>query len=334
MGDWPATKSFTDPTREVEANAKLPWGTDANPKIVDAEKVRSYIVKEMSSRIMMIDGAMGTTIQQYKFNEADFRGTSLPADHPAFGMFKDVEKELKGNNDLLVFTQPDTIYDIHKRYFEAGADFCETNTFSGTWIAQADYGQEEIVYELNRVACELAVKAAAEVTAKQPEKPRMVAGAVGPTNRTLSISPSVEDPGFRNITWDEMVAAYKEQVKGMVDGGCHVILVETIFDTLNAKAALFAIDEYYEESGCPAPGDDLGHHRRQSGRTLSGQTTEASTCHAHSNPQHRPQLLGEQMLPFMQALSASPTASSTRPNAGLPNAMGGYDDTPECSPSR
>ena len=335
MGDWPATKSFTDPTREVEANAKLPWGTDANPKIVDAEKVRSYIVKEMSSRIMMIDGAMGTTIQQYKFNEADFRGTSLPADHPAFGMFKDVEKELKGNNDLLVFTQPDTIYDIHKRYFEAGADFCETNTFSGTWIAQADYGQEAIVYELNRVACELAVKAAAEVTAKQPEKPRMVAGAVGPTNRTLSISPSVEDPGFRNITWDEMVAAYKEQVKGMVDGGCHVILVETIFDTLNAKAALFAIDEYYEQSGCPRlPVIISGTIVDMSGRTLSGQTTEAFYVSvAHANPVCiglNCALGASQMLPFMQALAGvADCFVHSYPNAGLPNAMGGYDDTPE-----
>jgi 5-methyltetrahydrofolate--homocysteine methyltransferase len=249
--------------------------------------------------------------------------------------WKDIEQELKGNNDLLVFTQPDTIRDIHKRYFLAGADMVETNTFSGTWIAQADYKMEEIVYELNKRAAELAVDAAKEVTMAEPHKPRLVCGAIGPTNRTLSISPSVEDSGFRNCTWDEVVDAYKEQMRGLVDGGVHVILVETIFDTLNAKAALFAIDEYYEESGCPRlPVIISGTIVDMSGRTLSGQTTEAfyvSVAHA------KPICIGlncalgaSQMLPFMQAIAGCAECFvHSYPNAGLPNAMGGYDDTPQ-----
>jgi 5-methyltetrahydrofolate--homocysteine methyltransferase len=303
---------------------ELPWGPAGKQ---DAEKIRAYVTEQMMKRVMVIDGAMGTTIQQYKFSEEDFRG-----DH-----FKDCpeNQELKGNNDLLVFTQPDTIREIHKSFFSAGADICETNTFSGTVIAQADYGMEHIVYDLNKIACELAVEAAAEVTAKEPHRPRLVAGAIGPTNRTLSISPSVEDPGFRNCTWDEVVAAYKTQVKGLIDGGCHIILVETIFDTLNAKAALFAIDEYYEESGCPRlPIIISGTIVDMSGRTLSGQTTEAF----YVSMQHaKPLCIGlncalgaDQMLPFMQALSnVAECFVHSYPNAGLPNAMGGYDDTPE-----
>merc|ERR1719424_2694675 len=269
---------------------------------------------------------MGTTVQQYKFSEEDFRGE----------MFKDCPEtqELKGNNDLLVFTQPDTIREIHKRYFECGADICETNTFSGTVIAQAGYAMEHIVYEMNKIACEMAVDAAKEITAAEPHRPRLVAGAIGPTNRTLSISPSVEDSGYRNCTWDEVVDAYKTQVKGLIDGGAHIILVETIFDSLNAKAALFAIDEYYEESGCPRlPIMVSGTIVDMSGRTLSGQTTEAfyiSMAHA------KPICIGlncalgaDQMLPFMQALSdVAECFVHSYPNAGLPNAMGGYDQTP------
>jgi 5-methyltetrahydrofolate--homocysteine methyltransferase len=227
--------------QKVEGNwPDLPWGLAGKQ---DAKKIHDYLTKCMKERIMIIDGAMGTTIQQYKFTEEDFR----------MEMFKDCPptQELKGNNDLLVFTQPDTIREIHRRYYEAGADICETNTFSGTVIAQADYAMEHVVYDMNKKACELAVDAAKEITAKEPHRPRLVAGAIGPTNRTLSISPSVEDPGFRNCTWDEVVAAYKTQVAGLIDGGAHILLVETIFDTLNAKAALYAIDEYYEESGCP-----------------------------------------------------------------------------------
>jgi len=302
----------------------LPWGVAGKQ---DADKIAKYIEDTMKERIMVIDGAMGTTVQQYKFTEADFRGDK----------FTDVPEtqELKGNNDLLVFTQPDTIREIHRRYFSCGADICETNTFSGTVIAQADYGMEHVVYELNKVACELAVDAAKEITAAEPSRPRLVAGAVGPTNRTLSISPSVEDPGFRNCTWDEVVAAYKTQVAGLVDGGAHIILVETIFDSLNAKAALFAIDEYYEESGCPRlPIMVSGTIVDMSGRTLSGQTTEAF----YVSMQHaKPICIGlncalgaDQMLPFMQALSnVAECFVHSYPNAGLPNAMGGYDDTPE-----
>ncbi len=270
--------------------------------------------------------------------------------------------------------------EIHRRYFDAGADICETNTFSGTVIAQADYGMEHIVYELNKLGCELAVDAAKEVgvarsvpaapphavapctttnriplrvtlpppparahpsttasqlTAKEPHRPRLVAGAIGPTNRTLSISPSVEDPGYRNCTWDEIVAAYKTQIAGLIDGGAHILLVETIFDTLNAKAALFAIDEYYEESGCPRlPIMVSGTIVDMSGRTLSGQTTEAF----YVSMQHaKPICIGlncalgaDQMLPFMQALSGvAECFVHSYPNAGLPNAMGGYDETPE-----
>jgi len=313
--------------RKVDSSAKfpeLPWGVAGKQ---DAEKIRAYIEKTMQERVMVIDGAMGTTIQQYKFSEADFRGdkfTSIPE-----------TQEVKGNNDLLVFTQPDTIRDIHYRYFDCGADICETNTFSGTVIAQADYGMEHIVYDLNKIACELAVDAAKEVTAREPHRPRLVAGAIGPTNRTLSISPSVEDPGYRNCTWDEVVSAYKTQVKGLIDGGCHIILVETIFDSLNAKAALFAIDEYYEESGCPKlPIFISGTIVDQSGRTLSGQTTEAFyVSMAHSKPQCiglNCALGADQMLPFMQALSnVAECFVHSYPNAGLPNAMGGYDETPE-----
>merc|ERR1719267_508337 len=302
----------------------LPWGVAGQQ---DAQKITDYITENMQKRIMVIDGAMGTTIQQYKFTEEDFRGDKF-TDVPA-------TQELKGNNDLLVFTQPDTIREIHKRYFTCGADICETNTFSGTVIAQADYGMEHVVYEMNKIACELAVDAAKEITAQNPARPRLVAGAIGPTNRTLSISPSVEDPGFRNCTWDEVVEAYKTQVAGLVDGGAHIILVETIFDTLNAKAALYAIDEYYEESGCPRlPGMISGTIVDMSGRTLSGQTTEAFYISmAHSKPLCiglNCALGADQMLPFMQALSnVAECFVHSYPNAGLPNAMGGYDDTPE-----
>ena len=178
----------------------LPWTKADGTQ--DADKIIEYMTDQMSNRIMILDGAMGTAIQEYKFTEQDFR----------MDKFKDHPGEIKGNNDLLVFTQPDTIQEIHRRYYAAGADICETNTFSGTTIAQADYKMEHVVYEMNKVACELCVEAAKEVTAKEPHRPRLVAGAIGPTNRTLSISPSVEDPGYRNCSWDEVVTAYTEQV--------------------------------------------------------------------------------------------------------------------------
>ena len=308
VGDWP----------------ELPWGPAGKQ---DAQKITDYITKNMQERIMIIDGAMGTTIQQYKFEEFDFREGHFEDHNP--------NQELKGNNDLLCFTRPDTIIDIHRRYYNAGADICETNTFSGTVIAQADYGMEHIVYELNKLACEQCCEAAREVTAREPHRPRLCAGAIGPTNRTLSISPSVEDPGFRNCTWDEVVAAYKTQVAGLIAGGAHIVLVETIFDSLNAKAALFAIDEYYEESGCPRlPIIISGTIVDMSGRTLSGQTTEAFYISmAHSEPLCiglNCALGADQMLPFMQALSGiAECFVHSYPNAGLPNAMGGYDTTPD-----
>jgi len=317
------------PAMQVKAAAasddlpELPWGCP-----VDGEKVRAYIEKNMSERIMMIDGAMGTTIQQYKFTEADFR----------MERFKDFDHDIKGNNDMLSLTQPDTIRDIHRRYFEAGADLCETNTFSGTKIAQADYAMEDIVYEINFESAKLAVQAAKEVTAKEPHRPRLVAGAIGPTNRTLSISPSVEDPGFRNCTWDEVVDAYMEQVEALVAGGVHVLLVETIFDTLNAKAALYAIDTFFDEHPeiSKLPVIISGTIVDMSGRTLSGQTTEAFFVSImHTNPicvGLNCALGATQMLPFMQALSAAAGPNChvhSYPNAGLPNAMGGYDQTPK-----
>ena len=234
-----------------------------------------------------------------------------------------------------MFTQPDTIREIHRRYYAAGADIGETNTFSGTTIAQADYNMEHVVYDLNKIGSELAVDAAKEITAAEPHRPRLVAGTIGPTNRTLSISPSVEDPGARNCTWDEVLNAYKGQVAGLVDGGVHILMVETIFDSLNAKAALAAIDEYYEESGCPRlPVIISGTVVDMSGRTLSGQTTEAF----YVSMQHaKPLCIGlncalgsENMVPFIQALDrVAECFVHAYPNAGLPNAMGGYDETPE-----
>ncbi|RKP13318.1 Homocysteine S-methyltransferase, partial [Piptocephalis cylindrospora] len=195
--------------------------------------IHDFLREEMPKRILFLDGAMGTQIQDLKLDEAAFRGELLK-DHP---------KELKGNNDLLVLTQPKAIKGIHRAYLEAGADMVETNTFSSTTIAQADYALEHLAYQLNKEAARLALEACEEVTALDPSRPRWVCGAMGPTNRTCSISPSVEDPSFRNVTFDELVTAYKEQARGLLDGGSHILLVETIFDTLNAKAALYAIDE-------------------------------------------------------------------------------------------
>jgi len=282
-----------------------------------------YLEKLMRSRIVVIDGAMGTMIQRHKLEEKDFRGEQ----------FKDSPKDLKGNNDLLSITRPDVIEEIHRLYLEAGADIIETNTFSGTRVAQADYGLEEYAYELNRASAALARKAADEFTARTPDKPRFVAGALGPTNRTASISPNVEDPSVRNVTFDELVASYMEQTRGLVDGGSDVLLVETIFDTLNAKAALFAVQTFFEETGRRLPVFISGTIVDQSGRTLSGQTTEAF----YDSVRHvKPFCVGlncalgaHQMRPFLQRLSACADCFvSVYPNAGLPNAMGGYDDTP------
>lgn len=250
-------------------------------------------------------------------------------------MFKDHDHDLKGNNDVLSLTLPDAILKIHQQYLEAGADMIETNTFSSTWIAQADYKLEKYAYELNKVSAELAKKACDEYTKKDPSKPRFVLGAIGPTNRTASISPSVENPAFRNVTFDELVDAYTEQAKGLLDGGADIMLVETIFDTLNAKAALYAIDLLFDEGGYKrTPIFVSGTIVDQSGRTLSGQTGEAFTISvSHSNPFAiglNCALGADQMKPFVKNLANfTPKYVICYPNAGLPNTFGEYDETPE-----
>lgn len=278
----------------------------------------------LKERILVLDGAMGTMIQRHKLEEEDFRK----------GWFENHPDSLKGNNDLLSLTRPEIIEDIHRQYFEAGADIAETNTFSGTWIAQADYNLEKYVYDINFQSAKIAKKVADEFTAKNPDKPRFVAGSIGPTNRTASISPDVNDPGFRAISFDDLVGAYKEQVNALMDGGVDILLVETVFDTLNAKAALFAIDEVYEERGVKLPIMVSGTITDQSGRTLTGQTTEAFLI----SISHMPLLsvglncaLGASMMrPYLQILDQkSPFNVSAHPNAGLPNEFGKYDESPE-----
>ena len=223
-------------------------------------------IKEiLKSRILVLDGAMGTMIQRHTLEEEDFRGER----------FKDHGHLLKGNNDLLSLTRPDIIRKIHSEYFEAGADIAETNTFSSTSIAQADYKLEHIVYELNYESAKLAKEVAAEFTKREPDKPRFVAGSMGPTNRTASLSPDVNDPGFRAVTFDQLMESYYEQAKGLMDGGADILLVETIFDTLNAKAALFAIEKLFSDTGKKVPVMVSGTITDASGRTLSGQTVEA-----------------------------------------------------------
>ena len=213
----------------------------------------------MKERILVLDGAMGTMLQRYKFQEEDFRAER----------FKDWEHPLQGNNDLLSLTQPKAIAEVHAKYFEAGADIVETNTFSGTTIAMADYHMEDLVYELNYESAKIAKRVAAEFTAKEPHKPRFVAGSMGPTNKTASMSPDVNDPGFRAVSFDELRIAYKEQAEALIDGGADLLLVETIFDTLNAKAALFAIEEVKEERNIDIPIMVSGTITDASGRTLS-----------------------------------------------------------------
>ena len=267
---------------------------------------------------------MGTMIQSYKLEEADYRGERF-VDHPC---------DVKGNNDLLSLTQPKIISDIHRAYFEAGADIVETNTFNGTSIAMADYQMEDLVYELNKASAELARKIADEFTAKDPAKPRFVAGVLGPTNRTASISPDVNNPGFRNVSYDELVESYLESIAGLVDGGADFLLVETIFDTLNAKAALFAIETYFDQHGVHFPIMISGTITDASGRTLSGQTTEAfynSLAHVQPISIGLNCALGaEQLRQYVEELSRIATCHvSAHPNAGLPNEFGEYDESPE-----
>jgi 5-methyltetrahydrofolate--homocysteine methyltransferase len=276
-----------------------------------------------AERILIIDGAMGTMIQKHKLGEADYRGER----------FKDWPRDVKGNNDLLVLTRPDIIRAIHEQYLAAGADIIETNTFNAQVISMADYAMEELAYEINVAAAKLARAAADKFTRQNPAKPRFVAGAVGPTNRTASISPKVSDPGFRNVSFDELRDAYKEQVRGLVEGGSDIILIETIFDTLNAKAAGFATLEAFEEKDVALPIMISGTITDRSGRTLSGQTAEAFW---YSMRHLRPFSIGlncalgaEPMRPYLADLShVADTRISAYPNAGLPNAMGEYDETP------
>lgn len=278
----------------------------------------------IKQRILVLDGAMGTMIQRYKLEEEDFRT----------GWFEDHHKPLKGNNDLLSLTRPEIIKEIHRAYFEAGADIAETNTFSGTTIAQADYDLERAVYDINYHSAKIAREVADEFTAKNPDKPRFVAGSIGPTNRTASISPDVNDPGFRAITYDELVTAYKQQIHALMDGGVDILLIETIFDTLNAKAALFAVQDVFEERATELPVMISGTITDQSGRTLTGQTADAFLI----SMEHFPLLsvglncaLGASMMrPYLQILSKNTNFGvSAHPNAGLPNEFGQYDETPE-----
>ncbi len=284
----------------------------------------SKLEEILSKRILVLDGAMGTMLQEYKFTEEDFRGERF-ANWPV---------SLKGNNDLLSLTQPKAIADIHRKYFQAGADIVETNTFSGTTIAMADYRMEGLVYELNYESAKIAKKVAEELTSKNPDKPRFVAGAMGPTNKTASMSPDVNDPGFRAISFEQLREAYREQAKGLIDGGVDILLVETVFDTLNAKAALFAIDELKEELNIDIPVMISGTITDASGRTLSGQTAEAFMI----SVSHIPLLcigfncaLGaKQLTPYLETLAQKSNAAvSAYPNAGLPNAFGEYEESPE-----
>ena len=287
-------------------------------------KNTEQLYKALNERILVLDGAMGTMLQRYNFTEEDYRGER----------FKNWEHSLKGNNDLLSLTQPKAIEEVHRQYLEAGADIIETNTFSGTTIAMADYHMEELVYELNFESAKIARKVCDEFTAKNPSKPRFVAGSIGPTNKTASLSPDVNDPGFRAITFDELRIAYKQQSEALLDGGSDILLVETIFDTLNAKAALFAIDEIQEERNIQIPIMVSGTITDASGRTLSGQTAEAfliSVSHLNLLSVGLNCALGaEQLTPYLEALSNnSDFYISAYPNAGLPNAFGQYDESPE-----
>lgn len=274
----------------------------------------------LQQRILILDGAMGTMIQAHQFDEEDYRGTE----------FADWPSDLKGNNDLLALTQPDVIKDIHRQYLLAGADIVETNSFNATTIAMADYQMEGLSARINREAAALARQACDEVTAATPDRPRYVAGVLGPTNRTASISPDVNDPGFRNVSFDELVVAYKESTHALVEGGADIIMLETIFDTLNAKAAAFAVLEVFDELGYELPVMISGTITDASGRTLSGQTTEAFY---HSMAHVQPVCFGlncalgpDLLRPYVEALSTvSEAYVSVHPNAGLPNEFGEYD---------
>ena len=281
-----------------------------------------YLSTALKQRILILDGAMGTMIQAHGLDEADYRGQR----------FADWQVDLRGNNDLLSLTRPDIISDIHKAYLEAGADIIETNTFNATRIAMADYSMEPLVPELCESSARLARLAADHYSQLTPEQPRFVAGVLGPTNRTASLSPDVEDPGFRNVSFDQLAEAYCESTRALIAGGVDLLMIETIFDTLNAKAAIFAVEQVFDELGKRLPIIISGTITDASGRTLSGQTTEAFW---HSIRHARPIAVGlncalgpKELRQYIEALSAiADTYISTHPNAGLPNAFGGYDES-------
>ena len=284
----------------------------------------SNIYDILKKRILVLDGAMGTMIQDYSFSESDYRGARFK-EHPC---------SVKGNNDLLSLTQPDAIKTIHEKYLDVGSDIIETNTFSSTSIGMADYEMENLVYEINYESARIAKEATIKYSKITPNKPRFVAGSIGPTNRTASMSPDVNDPGYRAVTFDDLVIAYSEQINALIDGGVDILLIETIFDTLNAKAALFAVDSVLEEKNKSIPIMISGTITDASGRTLSGQTVEAFV----TSLSHIPLLsiglncaLGaDLMLPYLKRLSKETDFyTSAFPNAGLPNAFGEYDQTPE-----
>ena len=286
-------------------------------------KIPYNIAGLLKDRILVLDGAMGTMIQKLKFDESDYRGHR----------FKDYNLSLKGNNDLLSLTQPDAIFNIHKEYLKAGADIIETNTFSSTSIAMADYGMESLVYELNFESAKLAKKATEKFNIDNG-KPRFVAGSIGPTNKTASMSPDVNNPGYREVNFDDLVKSYTEQIEALINGGVDILLVETVFDTLNAKAALFAIENYKKKNSLDTPVMLSGTITDASGRTLSGQTLEAFvTSISHINLLSiglNCALGAEQLYPYIKKISMiSDLPISVHPNAGLPNEFGEYDQNPE-----
>ena len=286
--------------------------------------MKNKIEDILKKRILILDGAMGTMLQQYNFTEENFRGER----------FKDHLISLKGNNDLLSITQPEAIKEVHRKYFKAGADIIETNTFSSTTIAMADYEMEDLVYELNYQSAKIAKEVANEFNLKEPNKPRFVAGSIGPTNRTASMSPDVNDPGFRAVTFEDLRITYKQQVEALIDGGVDLLLVETVFDTLNAKAALYAIEEVKAERNINIPIMLSGTITDASGRTLSGQTAEAFLISVSYIPLLTIGFncaLGANLLqPHLESIASKTSfAISAHPNAGLPNAFGEYDETPE-----
>ena len=288
------------------------------------------LLAQLERRILVIDGAMGTMLQSYHLDEAGYRGARFPHAHADGAPHV---CDLKGNNDLLSLTQPDIVSAVHRAYLDAGADLIETNTFNATRISQADYGLEELTYEINRESARLARLACDAKQAETPAQPRFVIGALGPTNRTASMSPDVNNPGFRNISFEELAEAYGEAAGGLIDGGADVLMVETIFDVLNAKAALFAIAELFEKRGARLPLMISGTITDLSGRTLSGQTTDAFWYSVrHANPLAiglNCALGAKELRPYVDILAqVADCHVSTHPNAGLPNAFGEYDETP------